>query len=250
MTSTSTSTLPNSQFIDHDAWRVASALNNMGVTLLERMSLRQAHQTLKDAIVVMRNASAPRREQSNDCGTIAEEMSLKLQRASQRVAQHMSPTGAISSSSTDPIPLLVGVDERLPRSLESFPIRIEPNEFDEINLNYLSSVICYNFALTYVYQSMSVKTQRKAGTLRIKAYDVLRLADRIIKLKRNQCMENLFISIQILSVMVWILVDMGKLKAAKVCAFKLTYLRNIQLELDSCDCHAGVQLTPSTAAAA
>jgi exonuclease VII small subunit len=167
--------------------RAAIALNNMGVSLLERRAYRQGMETLKDAIFVMKCVLRPRSIiSSQGLGEMPSSISYaeeKVHRASKRMAN------------PQPIPSAMCIDvvsrcatfshyphhsDSVLRMSSSSPLRIEATDhisLEDRDSDLESSIMLYNFGLAHLCMAKLVKTpiklQEGALTLFKMAYCVL-----------------------------------------------------------------------------
>jgi hypothetical protein len=171
--------------LDH---RAAIALNNMGVSLLERRAYREGIDTLKDAIFVMKRVLRPPPMCSRGFGKApysTSDAEAKVERASKRVAN------------TQPIPSTVSIDvvsrcatfsHRSQHSGSvldggsSSPLRIEVTDLVSMGegnstFDLESSIMLYNFGLAHLCAAKLAKTptnlQEGALTLFNMAYSIL-----------------------------------------------------------------------------
>jgi hypothetical protein len=167
--------------------RAAIALNNMGVSLLERRAYRQGMETLKDAIVVMKRVLRPA-SHSQGFGKTPNSTSYaeaKVHRASKRMATAQPVPSAVSidvishcatfSHRSDSGSILHG-GSSYPLSS---PIRIEANDLvsrEGRDSDLESSIMLYNFGLAHLCMAKLVKSPIKvlegALTLFNMAYSV------------------------------------------------------------------------------
>jgi hypothetical protein len=155
--------------------RAAIALNNMGVSLLERRAYRQGMETLKDAIFVMKRVLRPPSIssqglcQTSNSTSYAEE---KMHRASKRMANPQPISSAIivdvvsrsatfshRSCSSDSV--LHGGSSS---STLSSPLRIEATDLislEDRDADLESSIMLYNFGLAHLCMAKLVKAPIK-----------------------------------------------------------------------------------------
>jgi hypothetical protein len=152
--------------------RAAIALNNMGVSLLERRAYRQGMETLKDAIFVMKRVLRPA-SISHGFGKTPNSTSYaqgKVHRASKRMATAQAVPSAVS---IDVISHCATFSHRS-RSTSilqggssyplSSPIRIEANDLvsrEDRDSDLESSIMLYNFGLAHLCMAKLVKTPIK-----------------------------------------------------------------------------------------
>jgi len=217
-----------------DYYKGAIALNNIGIVLLERSAYRQALDTLKDAVFVMKVIFRPD-------NNVAPNIQAKLQRASERVAspeveecssrtvtETLSNVGSFSSIST------VMLKQGAPYV---FPIRIEEND-DDYDLDIDSANILHNFAIAHLCCSRIAKTLASAELLRQSASRLsgfaYNLLSNVLSNKRQADMDELvlretriFLSALVaLNTLVQALMEMGNYVEAEK-----TYKRLMELGL-------------------
>jgi hypothetical protein len=166
--------------------RAAIALNNMGVSLLERRAYRQGMETLNDAIFVMKRVLRPPSISSQGFGKPTNSTSYaeaKIHRASRRMAN------------PQPIPSAVSIDVVSQCATFSYsgtvlhgdwssplssPLRIEVTDLvslEERDADLESSIMLYNFGLAHLYMAQLAKTPitLQEGALKLfdMAYSVL-----------------------------------------------------------------------------
>jgi hypothetical protein len=174
--------------LDH---RAAIALNNMGVSLLERRAYCEGMETLKDAIFVMKRVLRPLTISPQDLGKMPNSTSdaeAKVERASKRVANpHPTPSTmsidvvsrcATFSHRSDSGSVLQGGSSSPLR----YPLRIEATDLVSLgeasrDADLESSIMLYNFGLAHLCMAKlakkPTKLQEGALTLFNMAYSVL-----------------------------------------------------------------------------
>jgi hypothetical protein len=172
--------------------RAAIALNNMGVSLLERRAYREGMETLKDAIFIMKRVLRPLPISSQEFSKTPNsttDADAKVERASKRMANlHpilsavsidvVSRCATFSHRSVLSGSVLRGSSSSPPR----YPLRIEATDFvplgeEDRNSDLESSIMLYNFGLAHLCMAKLAKTpiklQEGALTLFNMAYSVL-----------------------------------------------------------------------------
>jgi hypothetical protein len=172
--------------------RAAIALNNMGVSLLERRAYREGMKTLKDAIFIMKRVLRPLPISSQEFSKTPNsttDADAKVERASKRMANlHpilsavsidvVSRCATFSHRSVLSGSVLHGSSSSPPR----YPLRIEATDFvplgeEDRNSDLESSIMLYNFGLAHLCMAKLAKTpiklQEGALTLFNMAYSVL-----------------------------------------------------------------------------
>jgi hypothetical protein len=169
--------------LDH---RAAIALNNMGVSLLERRAYREGMDTLKDAIFVMKLVLRPPPICSRGFGKTpysTSDAEAKVKRASKRMA---NPQPIPSTVSIDVVSRCAIFSHRSDSGSvlhggSSSPLRIEANDLVSLEgnsaLDLESSIMLHNFGLAHLYMAklakMPINLQKGALTLFNMAYSVL-----------------------------------------------------------------------------
>jgi hypothetical protein len=142
--------------------RAAIALNNMGVSLLERRAYRQGMETLKDAILVMKRVLRSPSISSQGFGHTPNSTSdadTKVHRASKRMANPQPIPSAVSVDIVSHCPtfshqsylgsVLHGISSSAFRS----PLRIEATGLVPLEESYYlleSSIMLFNFGLAHL----------------------------------------------------------------------------------------------------
>jgi hypothetical protein len=167
--------------------RAAIALNNMGVSLLERRAYRQGMETLKDAVFVMKRVLRPPSISSQGlCKTPNDSMSnaeAKVHRASKRMA---SPRPLSSAISIDVVSQCATFSHRSnlsgsslhggsPSSSLSSPLRIEATDLislEDRDSDLESSIMLYNFGLAHLCMAKLVKTPMKLQKVALQLFNM------------------------------------------------------------------------------
>jgi len=152
--------------------RAAIALNNMGVSLLERRAYRQGMETLKDAIFVMKRVIHPQSKTpdfaTNTPSTNSTE--AKVNRANKRMANPQPVPSAFScdvisheaiSSHHQPMDSVLRKGAASP---STFPIRIEAGNIDcpeDRNPDLESAIMLHNFGVAHLCMSKLAKSPLK-----------------------------------------------------------------------------------------
>jgi hypothetical protein len=157
--------------------RAAIALNNMGVSLLERRAYRQGMETLSDAIFVMQRVLQPPSISSQGSDRTPNSTSYaeaKMHRASKRMA---NPQPIPSAMSIDVVSHCANFSHRsysvsLLHGGSSSPLRIEATDLvspvDRDN-DLESSIVLYNFGLAHLCMAKFATTPRtlQEGALKL-----------------------------------------------------------------------------------
>jgi tetratricopeptide (TPR) repeat protein len=166
--------------------KCAIALNNMGVSLLERRAYQQSIETLKDAVLILKRVFEPDRQDSptsSASSTCEAYMDEALNRAFQRLsslqvemdASHievLSHDGGLSS-----IPAVCPLSGP---SL-AFPVTIENLEGEEKrNVDLESAILLHNFATAHFCLSRVSNTRAAAKRLRNGALSLASLGHKIL----------------------------------------------------------------------
>jgi hypothetical protein len=151
--------------------RAAIALNNMGVSLLERRAYRQGMETLKDAIFVMKRVlRSSSRAQGTTSDSTTNDTEAKVCRAAKRMANPRAvPSalciGAVSHGGTSSRNLLQGsVLREASSSPFTFPIRIEAADLDypdDRDPDLEAAIMLYNFGLAQLCMAKLAKSPIK-----------------------------------------------------------------------------------------
>jgi hypothetical protein len=159
--------------------RAAIALNNMGVSLLERRAYRQGMETLKDAIFVMKLVLRPPTISSQGLYKTPKSTSCakaKVHRASKRMA---NPQPVSSAISIDVVSQSATFSHRSCQSGSvlhggsSSPLRIEATDLvslEERDSDLESSIMLYNFGLAHLCMAKLSKTPMKLQEVALKLF--------------------------------------------------------------------------------
>jgi hypothetical protein len=152
-------------------YRAALAMNNMGVSLLERRASREAMETLKDAVNVLNGLFQIPQEQHNL--TCIDDM---LHRAYSRVSQSRSRSDN-SFGCIRAIPHDADFVTVVPALLESATllqgvncvIKVESFDSDDRNIDIDCAILLHNFAIAHLATSKTISNPMSAGRLRFGA---------------------------------------------------------------------------------
>lgn len=170
---------------DLDSYRCAVALNNMGVALLERCAYRQALDTLKDAVVLMRGVfdSTPlsRRNQRDR----ARHCTVLLEKAYHRTAHPQPAPGHSMVEILSPSGTLAAISSLLHRHGPAllppcFPIKIENFDQEARNADLDSAMVLHNFATAHLCLSRFAPTALRAIFLRKAALRLAKLSHQAL----------------------------------------------------------------------
>lgn len=238
------------------------ALNNYGVNMLSSHSYKQGHQTLKQAVELVKlkslGASPDTPSSGEDIDNETAVISTALKEATKRLsnptksAVHLPELTAISD--VEDLPRVcsriqphatgqgvVAAALALPASSATnlipavYPIRIEATEFHddacpEVCLNLLSAMIVYNCGLSYVCRAEVADTMEDTGKLRRCALKVFTLAVSILAMCDESNYEVLHIAILVYSAVARTLLISGRTKEAKKAMSKLSELKQAAQE--------------------
>jgi hypothetical protein len=210
--------------------RAAIALNNMGVSLLERRAYRQGLETLKDAIFVMKRVLRPASISSQGLCKTPNSTSYaeaKVHRASKRMANPQPISSAISidvlsqcatfshrSCPSDSVLHAGG-----PSSPLSSPLRIEATDLislEDRDSDLESSIMLYNFGLAHLCMAKLVKTPIKLqeGALKLFNMAYCILAPRCDQEGHGIREDIVLLAATTLNIIVALLTQMGKYSEA------------------------------------
>jgi hypothetical protein len=204
--------------------RASIALNNMGVSLLERRAYRQGVETLKDAIFVMMRVLRPSsRSQGTTSDSTTNDTEAKVHRAAKRLASpHAVPSalcidavshGGKSSrhSSQDYV-----LSEASSSSPFTIPIRIEVDDLDypeERDPVLESAIMLYNFGLAHLCMAKPAKSPIKLQEAALKhvklAYAAVLSRLRVCEM-HSISKARLLLAVLALENVVKVLIEMGK----------------------------------------
>jgi hypothetical protein len=229
-------------------FRKAIALNNVGVSFLERRDYRQAVETLADAIQVMR--STFRLNQINAANleaftTVPTETDVMLQKAMQRIAStssqfSMGPIEVYSHDDSD-LASIKAAAQYGPSSSVAFPIRIrccEYTESEENDFDVQSAIILRNYGIALACLAR-MNCNTRTDRLRQKAMKVFRLGQSLIcsriAAQSDAVLQSrsLLISAMLLNDIVQVLHELGLSMEASVVHERIMRLATVMKELES-----------------
>lgn len=243
---------------DRADYRGAIALNNMGVSLLERGAYRNAIDTMKDAIAIMRTIFP----QNGAVHSAPHNFNIdsKLQLAAQRLASPETSRAPLSVQtipfSEDNINAMKDALRYGPSGSVFFPLRIEISDFNcrgrDIDLE--SSIFLYNFGIAHL--CMARVHPKSAAKLRDGALKLFDLAHSILA---SQCAKAqdpadqthvLLVAAMVLNNVVQVLSEQGRMEQVGQALSSLKRLDDLvtQIEEDEPD-FTSVQYVQTAAAA-
>jgi hypothetical protein len=214
--------------------RAAIALNNMGVSLLERRAYRQGMETLKDAIFVMKRVLLPPSISSQGlCKTpnSTSHAETRVHRASKRMANPQPIPSAISidvvlqcatfSRRSCPSGSVLHGGSSSPVRIEATglsPLRIEATDLisEDSDSDLESSIMLYNFGLAHLCMAKVVKTPIKLqeGALKLFNMSYCVLAPRCDQEGHGMREDIVLMAATTLNIIVALLTQMGKYSEA------------------------------------
>jgi hypothetical protein len=237
------------QLLSRD-YRAAIALNNMGVSLLERRAYRQGMETLKDAIFVMKRVLRPPSISSQSLCKTPDSTSYaetKVHRASKRMANPQPISSAISidvvsqcatfSHRSCPSGFVLHGGSSSPLRIEATDLslrRIEATDLislEDRDSDLESSIMLYNFGLAHLYMAKLVKTPIKLqeGALKLFNMTYCVLAPRCDQEGHGMREDIVLLAATTLNIIVVLLNQMGKHSEANESDHELARLgRTIQ----------------------
>jgi hypothetical protein len=158
--------------IRHESTNCAIALNNMGVSMLERHCYRQAYQTFQDAVFAMKAALGVSSSPLDSSTSVQLAVHQKLQEAVHRVSNpQVSPISLPIDSVSDvtSITLIEWSPTNMNEIVLTRPIRIEveeiPNNIISTSVSIVAdlytSILLYNFGLAHLCCSKA--SSKKSG---------------------------------------------------------------------------------------
>jgi len=234
-------------------YRGAVALNNVGVTLIERRCYRQAIETLKDAIFVMRgvfNTATEKNSASGFASTSGTE--ARLQRATERLVNphpvsSSSLINVISHDGTRIQPsMLSSLLKEGKAPSHSVTIRIESADVDSPyarDPDLESAVMLFNFGIAHLCSSKLSKSEVASKKLNQAALKLFNMAYAIISNKTSlscmsdqdaerSCEVRLVIAAIVLKQVVEVLKDMGNHSEANQSMQRLIRLQSAISEME------------------
>jgi hypothetical protein len=235
------------------AFRNAIALNNVGISFLERREYKQAVETLADAIQVMRSTFRPNpttpedlEQESFVTTKPSVDIDTKLQKAMKRIANTRVPchTGIVEVYSHDDGDLasIKSAVQYGPSSSIAFPVRIrcsEYNESDDHDIDVQSAIILRNYGLALACSARTITEGNKSERLRQKAIKVFRLGQSLVCNRVAAQSDAVFqsrallISAMLLNDIVQVLHELGLSIEASVVHERLMRLATAMKELDA-----------------
>jgi hypothetical protein len=231
--------------------RAAIALNNMGVSLLERRAYRQGMETLKDAIFVMKRVFRPQSRNSTLGATSDSTCStdIKIHRAVQRMANPQPVPSAmiidvlshgVASSHSSPLGSILRESYS---SSFTIPIRIEATDIEspeDIDPDLESAIMLYNFGLAHICMAKLAKSPMKLreGALKLfnMAYSIISNKNSLSGLSESEMRRlsetRLLLALAVLNNVVRVLTEMGKHTEADHSYRRLVRLGTAFNELD------------------
>ena len=178
--------------------RTAMALNNIGVSLLERGMFSDAMLSLKDAVKVIQVGFSTKEGQSDllsatDMDSIISAASRRMSRASTRTKTQLCPLRLVVCSIHD-LPLVAkAAIEEGPTTSSAFAIRVEDLELDSglyIESDLKSAIILHNFAVSYLCMSESARTKAKKDKLAQCATKIFAASHTVLIARQQSCADT------------------------------------------------------------
>jgi hypothetical protein len=184
--------------LSHREYRAAIALNNIGVTLLERRCFKQALATLQDAVVLMKIAFLP------PTAAFSKDVVAKLQKAHERVAcpRPCSQTAPIMrfqviSDDGDTSVLFENTTTEKNSLACALLVRFEDvTAFGDRCCDIDSSVILHNFGQSCLLYSKTMSSSVFADRLRQNSFAILNLCQQVLLSCFFQCREDDVLKLQ------------------------------------------------------
>lgn len=242
-------------------YRAAIALNNMGVSLLERACYRQAMETLQDGIHVMKEVFRPDRSAAGS----SSEVDFKLHQAAQRVASPVRMCTPWLNVSLQTLSFDLSLSPVLNYLRESpsttcfLPIRIDlPPEcgFGDFRLHepdFESAIILYNFGVANLLLS-KVASGTVSEKLRGNAMSILNLASSVLSKRSSLCDDTLEeasllqLGLMVFHTIIQVLVDAGDDLEASIVYERYDRLRDAVEALHESEWYADVEKVAAPAA--
>jgi hypothetical protein len=219
--------------------RVALALNNIGVQLLERGAFRQSLDTMQDAVFMMNShlrytagAQGRARTTSDSSGAVQSRLSKAIKRlASAQPLQPAVKVNTLSFGGTLPSSCIFPFEDQTMQ----FPL---PIEIDTVNcgcikdLDLVSGIVLLNFGVAHFCASKVMKPSEKLRESALKlfnmAYSIISFRNTISQMEQSdvhQISESRFLlAIIILNHTVEVLTEMGYHSEAQKSQEKLVRL--------------------------
>jgi hypothetical protein len=224
--------------------RAAVALNNMGVSLLERRAYRHGMETLKDAILVMESVLRPQ-SKSRGYGVNSESTSsaeAKVHRAVRRMANPHHVPSAVSSDVISHGGATSHPSSFLASPAFTSPVRIEATDLDcpeDRDPDLDSAIMINNFALAHLCVAKNtnspIKLQERARKLFNMAYSIISNQNGLSRLSEDEMRRisesRLLLAVAVMSNVVRVLTEMGEDTEANESYQRLVRLGNAVEEL-------------------
>jgi hypothetical protein len=168
-------------------YKAAVALNNMGVTLLQRRCLKDAMDTLKDAITIMKSCFRP---QGNNYQAECLDIDLKMQRASKRMAISCQNPSSIcmdifyrDGCDIQPSMIRSLINKGVVSSIPPASVKIDSIDFEGLedrDLDLESALMLYNFGIAHYCMSQIARSPASANMLRTGALKLYSMAKTVL----------------------------------------------------------------------
>ena len=218
-------------------YRAAIALNNIGVSLLERGAQKNAIDTLKDAIAVMRHVFP---DETPTCAR--KDIDGMLERACKKLSApevvcSWFKVQSVSYGEPSTLAHLKTASRLRPTGQAFYPVRIEVTDSadEPRDVDLESGILLYNFGLAHILLSHIV--QKAAGRYRSGAMKVLDLAHAILTNRSKSCedpfqqVQLVFVTLLVLSSIVQVLQEEGQFQQAEIALDRLDRVEAVADEL-------------------
>jgi hypothetical protein len=183
-------------------YRSAVALNNIGVSLLEKRCYQQAMATLKDAVTVLKIGFKSRsdttelseEDTSFDVKGMLSRATKRLARPKPSVAVGKAPIRLSVQSNSDMHAAANLAIEQGPTLTVVYAVRIDEIEFDTVldrNPDTESSITLLNFAISYLFMSRVTGCAGMSRSLRCGALKIFVASHSILEACQTTCEDEL-----------------------------------------------------------
>jgi hypothetical protein len=192
------------------------ALNNIGISLLERNCVNQARETLQDAVEVMKGRSSlvvlDAAHRRLAAPKYCSKVNLRV------LSDDLSSVGSGGCSSSTSSSILLD-----PHSTDLYAIRLDVHASQDIDIDLLSSIVLYNCGVAFLCVA---KTHASMSSVAMKLFALS--SDRYRAHQQHSVPHrSIFLAMCLLHSMIHALMLSGKSEEAQKHVPRLTYLRQL-----------------------
>lgn len=232
-------------------YRAALVLNNMAVTMMERHCYRQAFETLKDALSIMRQwSTCTKTDQQWETVVLgylfAAQRKISLPSASIRAIAFKSISldasvwwdDFIVSFQKDSPYILLRIDSS--DCIDLWKLDDSPfGRWNQRQSDYVTMILLYNFGVAHLGRAQTTSRIEHSNILRANSIKVLLLSRTFLVQLYDNCVDDLFgwsmalpAAAAVFQMLGQILSSMGRLEDAQQCARTLEQLQSTVSSLD------------------